>query len=255
MAPDGKLSERGPRRSPAITRLLPPQCVAYEVITDLVDARLLSEATLFPEEQIVIAEANPARRSEFAVVRLCARRALADLGSPPYPLVPGSRGAPRWPTGFVGSMTHCRGFAAAAVARSQDVRALGIDAEPHLPLPSEVIDRVAVGGERRHLADLKLLHPATHWDRLLFCAKEAVYKVWSPLTDTWLGFDDVQVNLEPQAVEDGGALTAWLGVPGPVLESGQLDTLHGRWALVAGRLLVAVWLLSPTEASFGRVAT
>jgi 4'-phosphopantetheinyl transferase EntD len=144
-------------------------------------------------------------------------------------------------------MTHCPGFAAAAVARSQDVRALGIDAEPHLPLPSEVLDKVAVDAERRHLDGLELRHPATQWDRLLFCAKEAVYKVWSPLTDSWLGFHDAEIHFHPQAAEQGsGTLAFQLRVPGLVLESGRVERLHGRWCLVADRLIVAVWLPSST---------
>ncbi|WP_158717200.1 4'-phosphopantetheinyl transferase family protein [Streptomyces sp. NRRL F-4474] len=74
-----------------------------------------------------------ARRREFATVRRCARQSLAALGIPPMPLLPGERGAPLWPRGTVGSMTHCLGYRAAAAARADEITALGIDAEPHQP--------------------------------------------------------------------------------------------------------------------------
>ena len=32
-----------------------------------------------------------------------------------------------------------------------------------------------------------------HWDRILFCAKEATYKAWFPLTRRWLGFEDAHI--------------------------------------------------------------
>jgi 4'-phosphopantetheinyl transferase EntD len=44
---------------------------------------------LFPEEAVVVAGAVARRRREFATVRACARRALARLGHPPVPLLPG----------------------------------------------------------------------------------------------------------------------------------------------------------------------
>ena len=35
-----------------------------------------------------------------------------------------------------------------------------------------------------------------HWDRILFCAKEATYKAWFPLTERWLGFEDAHIAFE-----------------------------------------------------------
>ena len=72
-------------------------------------------AVLYPEEEAVVAKAVDKRRREFAVVRSCARRAMEKLGVPPQPVLPGERGAPGWPAGLVGSMTHCDGYGAAAL--------------------------------------------------------------------------------------------------------------------------------------------
>ena len=88
-------------------------------------------------------------------------------------------------------MTHCAGYRAAAVARSGDLAAVGIDAEPHAPLPPDVLELVARPEERVELTALEEARPDLHWDRILFSAKEAVFKAWFPLTRRWLDFTDV----------------------------------------------------------------
>ena len=35
------------------------------------------------------------------------------------------------------------------------------------------------------------------WDRLLFCAKESVYKAWFPLAKRWLDFQDAAITVDP----------------------------------------------------------
>ncbi|GLW09199.1 4'-phosphopantetheinyl transferase [Microtetraspora sp. NBRC 13810] len=181
---------------------------------------------LFPEEEALVARASGKRRGEFATARACARRALAGLGLPPVAIPAGEDGAPRWPDGVVGSMTHCRGYRAAAVALAGDVTTVGIDAEPALPLPPRILDKVAGPREQAMLARLK--DPSVCWDRLLFCVKEAVYKAWFPLTGSWLGFLDAVVELDP-----GGTF----GVVIPGRTPGGFD---GRWATGHGLLLAAI---------------
>ena len=193
-------------------------------------------AALFPEEEAVIAKAVEKRRREFTTTRACARAALARLGLPPVPIVPGPRGAPRWPAGVVGSMTHCAGYRACAVARDQDLLTIGLDAEPHDQLPHGVLGAVSLAEEREHLAHLAATVPGTHWDRLLFSAKESVYKAWFPLTERWLGFADASVTIDP----DRGTFTARLLIDGPELEGGPLTGFNGRWLVEAGLIITAI---------------
>ena len=115
-----------------IEEILPAEVAAVEARADPPDVML------FPEEEAVIAKAVDKGRREFSTVRHCARLALATLGLPRSPLLPWERGAPQWPVGVVGSMTHCAGYRAAAVARARDVVTIGIDAEPHAVLPDGV---------------------------------------------------------------------------------------------------------------------
>ncbi|MER5206095.1 4'-phosphopantetheinyl transferase superfamily protein [Streptomyces sp. NPDC002825] len=213
--------------------------------------------TLFPEEAAAVARAVAKRQREFATVRLCARLALGRLGLPETPLVPGTRGAPRWPHGVAGSMTHCAGYRAAAVARTADVASLGIDAEPAEPLPDGVLDVVSLPGERRRLDALTAGVPGVPWDRLLFSAKESVFKTWYPLKGSELGFEEASVEFTPDPDTDPdpdpdpgpdthgrhtGSFTARLLVPGPVTGHTRHDHFTGRWLVREGLVLTAIAL-------------
>lgn len=162
------------------------------------------------------------RQLEFASVRRCARSALAALGVPPTDILPGTLGAPLWPKGVVGSMTHCAGYRAAVVASCSQVRAVGIDAEVNEPLPDDIIDVVASPQEQLQLG--RRLGTRLAWDRLLFSAKEAVYKAWFPLTGQFLEFDDVHIRFTLL-----GYFNATLSVSVPADQAALSDVLVGRW--------------------------
>jgi 4'-phosphopantetheinyl transferase EntD len=74
--------------------------------------------------------------------------------------------------------------------------------------------------------------PGTCWDRLLFCAKESVYKTWFPLARRWLGFESADVVIDP----DDGTFTVEILVPGP------LTSLRGQWLADRGLLATAIVL-------------
>lgn len=188
---------------------------------------------VFPGEEHLIAGAVPARRQEFVTARRCARLALAGLGCPQVPILAGPSRAPQWPDGVVGSITHAAGYRGAVVARVTDVAGIGIDAEPNRPLPPGVEELVTVAGERQALARLAADHPETHWDRVLFSAKESIYKAWYPLTERWLGFEDVRLAIDP-----AGRFRAELLVDGTRTDGRPpLRELDGRF-LVSGELIL-----------------
>jgi 4'-phosphopantetheinyl transferase EntD len=169
---------------------------------------------------------------------------MEKLGVAPGPVLPGDRGAPQWPAGLIGSMTHCGGYAAAALAHATDLASLGIDAEPHLALPEEVMDAVALPGETDRLDRLGIRRPAVHWDRLLFSAKESVYKAWFPLTARWLDFSEADIDISPgrELGTPGfsGSFRARLLVPGPVLDGVPVQAFDGRWTVQHGLVATAV---------------
>lgn len=220
-----------------IEELLPESVVAVEAHRD----DPLWDAPLYPEEEVFVARAVAKRRREFAAVRGCARRAMEKLGVPAQAVVSGERGAPRWPAGLAGSMTHCDGYCAAALVRATELASLGIDAEPHGPLPDGVGDSVFLPVEADRLALLARQRPAVHWDRILFSAKESVYKAWYPLTGAWLDFSEADITLRP--APDGaptGTLRAELLVPGPLVGDRRLRSFDGRWAVGDGVVATTV---------------
>jgi 4'-phosphopantetheinyl transferase EntD len=213
-----------------IDELLPGTVSAVEAFTDP------PGAFLFPEEEAVVRNAVDKRRREFTTARVCARAALAKLGYPAAPILPGPRGAPGWPAGVVGSMTHCAGYRAAAVARADEMHTIGIDAEVHDRLPDGVLGAVADTIEQEALSRL----PAgVHWDRLLFSAKESVYKAWFPLAGRWLDFSEARVT-----VRLDGTFAARLLVPGPTVAGTELTAFNGRWLVRDGLALTVITLSS-----------
>jgi len=192
-----------------------------------------------PEEEPLIAKSVAKRRSEFITVRYCARQALMGLGVEPAPILKGEKGEPCWPDGVVGSLTHCEGFRGAAVGRREEVRSLGIDAEPHGVLPEGVLDAISLPAERYELQGLPT---GVHWDRVLFCAKEATYKAWYPLTRRWLGFEDAHIVFDVDASGQSGTFTSAILIDPAALSGPPLTALSGRWAVRNGIALTAIVL-------------
>jgi 4'-phosphopantetheinyl transferase EntD len=207
--------------------LLPPFVSTAETREDHLDAEL------FPPEERALGDAVEKRRREFITGRACAHEALARLGFPDSPVGSGPKGEPLWPPGIVGSITHCQGYRACAVARSSSALALGIDAERNAPLREGVWAEVAHGSERR-LRDVEAAG-GHHLDAVLFSAKEALFKAWYPLARRWLGFGDAELR-----VDASGSFTARLLVPGPDVAGAPLRDLDGRWAADAEVVVTAV---------------
>ncbi|GLF96887.1 4'-phosphopantetheinyl transferase family protein [Streptomyces yaizuensis] len=232
-----------------IEALLPPGAVADERFGPDPSARL------HPEEATLVAKAVARRREEFTTVRACARRALAALGLPPAPVLPGVRNAPRWPAGVVGSMTHCTGYRAAVLARDVDLVTVGIDAEPDLPLPGGVLEAIALPGE---LDRVRAGGPGggVCGDRLLFSAKEAVYKTWYPLLGTELDFHDADISFARAGSSPATESTASSGAAGAARVTGTftarllrpehgpggrlVDGFTGRWLSERGIIVTVI---------------
>jgi 4'-phosphopantetheinyl transferase EntD len=211
-----------------IEEILPAAVASAEMFTDPPDA------TLFPQEAAIVERVSDKRRREFTAGRECARIALGKLGVAPAPILVGERGAPRWPEGIVGSITHCDGYRAAAAAHASDVAAIGMDAEPDDPLPRGVLDVISLPAERARLAALAREGPAVCWDRLLFSAKESVYKAWFPLTGRWLGFEGADVTITPDGTFTARVLAELTETQPPPA------SFAGRWLAAGGLMLTAI---------------
>jgi len=190
---------------------------------------------LLPEEERVLGKVSQSRRRDFTGGRACARRALAGLGYEALPILPGPNREPIWPSGVVGSITHCTDYCGSAVSRATHFRSIGIDAEPHEPLPEGVLDIVTDPEERGWIARHSGMDVC--WDRVLFSAKESVYKAWHTVTGVWLDFHDAVVTVEP-------AVAAFqVRIRHPFGKTAALTTMEGRY-LATDRFIITLIVIS-----------
>ncbi len=151
------------------------------------------------EELACVASAVPVRQLDFAAGRELARAALEALGVRGFSLVNDEAGAPAWPPGVVGSITHtrrrARGFAAVALADAEAVRSVGIDAESDEGLTPDLWPSVLRDEERVRL-DALPERERVRAASIFFSAKECYYKLQFPLTRQFLDFTAVTIDLD-----------------------------------------------------------
>jgi len=174
-------------RRPLFNRLLGSHIETAEVDPHLVGSGLLKA------EQEAIAGAAKTRIEQYTAGRVCSRIALGRLGvAATTPIIRGEDRAPVWPAGMVGSISHTDSWCAAAVARAEVVRSIGIDLELATPLKESLWRRVCTPKERDWLHQLPSVGLT---GKILFSAKEAVYKCQYPITNKFLGFHAVEIEL------------------------------------------------------------
>lgn len=126
-----------------------------------------------------IDRASRTRRCEFLAGRRCARSALASLGCESAGIPIGPDGAPRWPQGYNGSISHSSSWAAAA-ASGAGHRRPGVDCESivgataFMDMANLVAARDELETAERILGDRNLALT------VLFSAKESAYKSLDP---------------------------------------------------------------------------
>ena len=164
------------------------------------DDELQSAAPAMPVE---LDTAIPRRKAEYLLGRLCARHALRRCGFDGAHL-PWSRGAPAWPPGVVGSITHTEGFVAAAVSRCSTVASVGIDAEIIADCAGvAAIRSIALSERERRVVDETAAHSRyslAERATAIFSAKESFYKCVYPVIQSSFGFNVLRLLrwLEPQ---------------------------------------------------------
>ena len=178
--------------------------------------------SLVPAEEALLAGAVTKRRRDFALGRACAHQALAALGRDTVVLKRSENGAPLWPSGTVGSITHTAGYAAALVADADRIRGVGVDAERIGGVSPDIWSRLFGTAERSYLEGLD------ETDRrlaatLFFCAKEACYKAWG--REKTLPFREIQVIRAAH-----GFTALWSD-----------KSFDGRFAVQGDLLLAATW--------------
>lgn len=174
---------------PELKSLLPVH-VAYAELSE--DS---ASEPLFAEEEAYVARAVDKRKREFALGRTCARRALGLLGIEAQPLIAQANRAVRWPAEAWGSVTHTEGFCAAAAALRTQVRGLGIDAEGRARVQEKLWSHIATPREIAWFRGAASEREAAERATLVFSAKEAFYKAQFCVSETFVGFHEVELDV------------------------------------------------------------
>ena len=174
-----------------LAALFPPGAVAAQ-LHEAAQSEYLST-----DEIQAVSHCSERRISDFKAGRLCARRALKELGIEGFSLLPGKNRLPLWPAGIIGSITHTEGYSAAVVARQGSVRSVGLDSEAVGAVHEGLWPRICAPVE---LERLRAFKDTERGERaaVTFAAKEAFYKSQFPLTGEWIGFEDVVIDFEEQ---------------------------------------------------------
>lgn len=178
-----------------------------------------------------LTDAAISRRSDFLMGRLAAVEALRRLGAEGS-VGRSPEGAPVWPEGIAGSLTHHSGVAAAVVGR--DLEGLGVDVCPRLEGDRlrAVVRQCLTEVEREAWASEEA---AT----LAFAAKESIYKAAYPRAQRFIGFDEAEIV-------DVGDGTWAARLCGPLADEIGVDTVMGTHAW-DGSLLYAVLALESSR--------
>ena len=183
-----------------------------------------ARADLFAGEAAYAATVADKRGREYSTGRRVARVALARIGVVPCE-IPSDDRRPVWPEGVVGSIGHSRSLAAAVVGPSSAFDGIGIDIETENAVSGNTADRLLTPTEHAWL-------PAPEWRTMIFAAKEAVYKAVNPLVGEFLGFQDVQVDVD----EAVGVFRAHCVESRPSAEL--VASGYGYWALYRAHWMV-----------------
>jgi 4'-phosphopantetheinyl transferase EntD len=152
---------------------------------------LLSE-----EKKFLSTLGSTKRQAEFSLGRNCAHQALAKFKLESEPILRNAETRePCWPKSVRGSITHSGEFAAAAVGLANDVAGIGIDLENLArDVDFNISRHVCVETE---LEWLKNLSPelAKRGLRIIFSAKESIFKCLFPISQTYLYFKDATITI------------------------------------------------------------
>ena len=151
---------------------------------------------LLPEEREAVSRAVERRQQEFFTGRKLSRGLLAAFGVVDFPLLSDADRLPIWPDGIIGSISHCGTHCVAAIAKANDeLRSLSVDVEPDEPLERDLWSVILVEKEMQWV-ESQSFESHGRLARLIFSAKEAVYKCVFPITRQPFEFRDLTLSVD-----------------------------------------------------------
>ena len=157
-----------------------------------------SNQKLHPAEENYFSQLSSVSRKEhYRSGRICAGEVLSKLGTIGEPVLrdPQTR-EPLWPEGISGAITHSGNWAAAAAGKTSDVSGIGIDLEDlERQVDSRISRHVCIPEEEKWLQECgeDCLEQNL---KIIFSAKESIFKAFFPYTRTYLHFHDARILME-----------------------------------------------------------
>ena len=157
-----------------------------------------SNQKLHPAEENYFSQLSSVSRKEhYRSGRICAGEVLSKLGTLGQPVLrdPQTR-EPLWPEGISGAITHCGKWAAAAAGKTSDVSGIGIDLEDlERQVDSRISRHVCIPEEQKWLQECGEDFLEQNL-KIIFSAKESIFKAFFPYTRTYLHFHDARILME-----------------------------------------------------------
>ena len=158
-----------------------------------------SNQKLHPAEENYFSQLSSVSRKEhYRSGRICAGEVLSKLGARGQPVLrdPQTR-EPLWPEGISGAITHSGNWAAAAAGKSSDVSGIGIDLEDlERQVDSRISRHVCIPEEQKWLQECGEEDFLEKNLKIIFSAKESIFKAFFPYTRTYLHFHDAMILME-----------------------------------------------------------
>jgi 4'-phosphopantetheinyl transferase EntD len=157
-----------------------------------------SNQKLHPAEENYFSQLSSVSRKEhYRSGRICAGEVLSKLGTIGQPVLrdPQTR-EPLWPEGISGAITHSGNWAAAAAGKTSDVLGIGIDLEDlERQVDSRISRHVCIPEEQKWLQECGEDFLEQNL-KIIFSAKESIFKAFFPYTRTYLHFHDARILME-----------------------------------------------------------
>ncbi len=195
---------------------------------------------LHPEEAPALVKMVASRRREYAAGRAAAHAALGQISVFNAPVISGHDRAPIWPENTIGSISHTNSVCLALAAHKRDVRSIGVDVEPYEALEQGLIANICNSEEMQWLDKQPASH-RNHLAKIIFSAKECIYKCQYPLTKQMLTFHAVHIQINKSA----GTFCATFKHASGVFHTGY--TLQGRFFTGQGLILTTAILLNDAQ--------
>ncbi len=184
------------------------------------------QAPLLGEEKLIAKRFKSLKRQrEFTAGRAAARRALSMLGISSCPIPVDERGAPIWPSGVTGSISHSSGYCLCVAAKKENVFSLGADIENINRMTKNIAKGIC-----------NTLEGYPEISTVIFCAKEAFVKCYYSMYRKIPSLSDIDIRLSENR------LTATY----------KNLTFPGVWEIKSNLALAVIWALHNPQISFSR---